>query len=171
MEYTNSAWGAVRQLTTNSVADKNVRVAVATNGNVFMVWQSETNLVLCRNYSTNVSLVRADSQTAGFADYTATVGPLGHLVLLWQEMSVNGSDAHYAVYDPVADAWGRDDLLCQDPPLERSFAPVWDAQGNLTVAYNKVQILHTNMTLTVEGGGSVTVSNVCLLYTSPSPRD
>ena len=160
MVYTNSVWGAVRQLTTNSVADKNVRVAVAANGNVFLVWQSGTNLVLSRNYSTNVSLVRADSQTAGFADYTATVGPLGHLVLLWQEMSVNGSDAHYAVYDPVADGWSRDDLLCQDPPLERSFAPVWDAQGNLTVAYNKVQILHTNMTLTVEGGGSVTVSNV-----------
>ncbi len=77
-----------------------------------------------------------------------TIGPLGHLVLLWQEMSTNGSDAHYVVYDPVADTWSKDDLLCQDPPLERSFAPVWDNVGNLTVAYDKVQILYTNKTVT-----------------------
>jgi hypothetical protein len=160
MEYTNSAWGVPRQLATNAVADKTVRAAVATNGNVFLVWQSQTNLVLSRNFSTNLSIVRPDSQTAGFADYAATIGPLGHLVLLWQEMSTNGSDAHYIVYDPVAGAWGKDDLLCQDPPLERSFAPVWDDVGNLTVAYDKVQILHTNKTVTLEGGGTVTITNV-----------
>jgi hypothetical protein len=160
MEYTNSVWGAPRQLTTNTVADKTVRAAVATNGNVFLVWQSGTNLVLSQNFSTNLSIIRPDSQTAGFADYDVTVGPLGHLVLLWQEMSTNGSDAHYMVYDPVAAAWGKDDLLCQDPPLERSFAPVWDNVGNLTVAYDKVQILYTNLTVTVEGGGTVTITNV-----------
>ena len=160
MEYTNSAWGAPRQLTTNTVADKTVRAAVATNGNVFLVWLSGTNLVLSQNFSTNFSIVRPDSQTAGFADYAATVGPFGHLVLLWQEMSTNGSDAHYMVYDPVAGVWGKDDLLCQDPPLERSFAPVWDNVGNLTVAYDKVQILYTNITVTVEGGGTVTITNV-----------
>ena len=160
MEYTNSAWGAPRQLTTNSVADKTVRAAVATNGSVFLVWQSGTNLVLSQNFSTNFSIVRPDSQTAGFADYAATVGPLGHLVLLWQEMSTNGSDAHYTVYDPVADAWGKDDLLCQDSPLERSFAPVWDNVGNLTVAYDKVQIIYTNKTVTWTGGGTVTITNV-----------
>ena len=160
MEYTNSAWGAPRQLTTNSVADKTVRAAVATNGTAFLIWQSGTNLVLSQNFSTNVSTARTDSQTAGFADYAMTVGPPGHLVLLWQEMSTNGSDAHYAVYDPVAATWGLDDLLCHDLPLERSFAPVWDSVGNLTVAYDKVQILYTNKTVTLEGGGTVTITNV-----------
>lgn len=160
MEYTNSAWGPSRQLTTNTVADKTVRAAVATNGNVFLVWQSGTNLVLSQNFSTNISIARPDSQTAGFADYAVTVGPLGHLVLLWQEMSTNGSDAHYMVYDPVASAWGKDDLLCQDPPLERSFAPVWDNVGNLTVAYDKVQILCTNKTVTLTNGQTITITNV-----------
>jgi hypothetical protein len=160
MEYTNSAWGASRQLTTNTVADKTVCAAVATNGNVFLVWQSGTNLVMSKNFSTNASLVRPDSQTAGFADYALALGPAGNLVLIWQEMSTNGSDAHYMVYDPVADVWGKDDLLCQDPPLERSFAPVWDNVGNLTVAYDKVQIFYTNKTVTVEGGGTVTITNV-----------
>jgi hypothetical protein len=160
MEYTNSAWGAPQQLTTNTVADKTVCAAVATNGSVFLVWQSGTNLVMSKDFSTNTSLVRPDSQTAGFADYALALGPAGNLVLIWQEMSTNGSDAHYMVYDPVADVWGKDDLLCQDPPLERSFAPVWDNVGNLTVAYDKVQILYTNKTVTVEGGGTVTITNV-----------
>ena len=160
MEYTNGVWGAARQFTTNTVADKGVRAAVATNGAVFLVWQSGTNLVLSQNFSTKISTARADSQTAGFADYAMTVGPLGHLVLLWQEMTTNGSDAHYTVYDPVAGDWGLDDLLCQDLPLERGFAPVWDNVGNLTVAYDKVQMYYTNLTLTLDGGGTVTVSNV-----------
>ena len=160
MTYSNGAWNQASQFTSNGVANKNARLAVSATGDAYMVWQSGTNLVMDRNFSGTQHLVRADSQTAGFADYALTVGPMGNLVLLWQEMSTNGSDAHYSVYDPVSDTWGKDDLLCQDPPLERSFAPVWDNVGNLTVAYNKAQILYTNKTVTIEGGGTVTITNV-----------
>lgn len=158
--YTNGAWGTPQQFTTNDIADKNVRLAVSGSADTYLIWQSETNLVMDRNFSGTNSLVRPDSQTAGFADYTMTLGPLGHLVLLWQETSQNGADAHYAVYDPASDTWSKDDLLCDDPPLERSFAPAWDGVGNLTVAYNKAEILHTNLTLELEGGGTVTITNV-----------
>lgn len=161
-EWTNGEWTGATQLTANSVADKNVRAAVATNGTTYLVWQREGGLVMSRNFSTNVTPVRPDSQTTGFADYEMTVGPMGHLVLLWQDMSEKGSDAHFAVYDPASDSWGKDALLCSDPPLERSFAPVWDNYGNLTVAYNKVDLLHTNKTVTLEGGGEITISNVPL---------
>ena len=44
--------------------------------------------------------------------------------------------------------------------IERSFALVWDEVGNLTVAYNKVQILVSNETVALEGGGSITIRNV-----------
>lgn len=159
-EWADGVWGAAVQYTTNSIADKNVRAAVSPSGDAYLVWQQGTNLVMSKNLSTNVSLVRADSQTAGFADYSLAFGPAGNLVLLWQEMSTNGSDAHYMVYDPASGSWSKDMLLCQDSPLERSFAPVWDNVGNLTVAYNKVQILYTNKTVTVEGGGTVTITNV-----------
>ena len=69
-------------------------------------------------------------------------------------------DAHYRVLDPASVTWSKDALLFNDPPLERSFAPVWDDVGNLTVAYNKVQIIYTNKTVTLEGGGMVTITNV-----------
>ena len=124
------------------------------------VWQQGDNLVMRRGMTGTMRTVRAESVTAGFADFAMTLGPAGNLVLLWQEMTENGSDAHYRVYDPVADAWGQDELLCEDAPLERSFAPVWDALGNLTVAYDKVAISKVTKTVELEGGGTVAVDNV-----------
>ena len=158
--WSNGVWGAGTQFTTGTDGNRNARVSAGPGGRGYLVWQSGTNLVLSRDFSTNATLVRADSQTAGFADYAMTIGPAGNLALLWQEMSQAGSDAHYRVLDPVSATWSQDGQLFNDPPLERSFAPVWDAVGNLTVAYNKVQILYTNKTVTLEGGGTVTITNV-----------
>ncbi|MBM3884152.1 MAG: hypothetical protein FJ387_31345, partial [Verrucomicrobia bacterium] len=159
-EWMNGTWSAAKRLTTNSVVDRTVRAAVAPDGAAYLVWQNSTNLVMSLDFSTSFSVVRPDSQSAGFADIALTLGPAGHLVVLWQEMSTNGSDAHYTVYDPASGGWSKDTLLCQDASLERSFAPVWDAVGNLTVAYNKVQVMLTNRTVTLEGGGTLTVTNV-----------
>ena len=124
------------------------------------VWQQGTDLVMRRGLQGVTRMVRADSGTAGYADFALTLGPAGNLVLLWQEMTESGSDAHYMVYDPISDTWGRDELLCADAPLERSFAPVWDNSGNLAVAYNKVQIGKVTKTVALEGGGTVTIDNV-----------
>ena len=158
--WSNGVWGAATQYTTNTVGNRNARVSVGPDGHSYLVWQSGTNLVLSRDFSTNATLVRADSQTAGFADYAMTIGPAGNLALLWQEMSQAGSDAHYKVLDPASATWSKDAQLFNDLPLERSFAPVWDDVGNLTVAYNKVDIIYTNKTVTLEGGGTVTITNV-----------
>ena len=159
-EWDGTAWGEVVQFTTNSFGNRNVRVSVGPTGEVFAVWQQGPDLVMCRDFATNVTTVRADSQTAGFADYAMTFGPAGNLVLLWQEMSEDGSDAHYMVYDPVSDTWGQDARLCSDAPLERSFAPVWDDQGNLAVAYEKVTFTNVDQTVELDGGGTITVTNV-----------
>jgi CARDB len=158
--WSNGVWSAARQFTSDGKGNRNVRVSVGPNGHNYMVWQSSTDLVLSRDFSTNTTVVRAESQTAGFADYAMTIGPAGNLVLLWQEMSQAGSDAHYRVLDPASAAWSEDAQLFDDLPLERSFAPVWDDVGTLTVAYNKVQIGYTNKTITLDGGGTVTITNV-----------
>ena len=160
VEYVDGVWSTASQYDDDDHGNKNVRVAVDPAGNAYALWQQGTNLVLSRNWEPVPQVARADSQTAGFSDTALTVGPLGHVVVLWQEMSTNGSDAHYRVYDPASASWSSDDLLTQDRPLERSFAPVWDLAGNLTVAYNKVQVILTNKTVTVEGGVSVTITNV-----------
>ena len=127
---------------------------------VSFVWQQGDNLVMSTDYSASQTLVRPNSETAGFSDFAMTFGPANNLLLLWQDMTTNGCHAHYTVYDPVSATWSQDELLRDDPPLERSFAPVWDNAGNLTVAYDVVNIFNTNITATLTDGSSVTITNV-----------
>lgn len=158
--WSNGTWFVGQQCTSNNVADKTVRAAVSPQGDIHLVWQSEGNLVSSLNFSNNIQLVREDSATAGFADYVMTYGPSGNMVLLWQEMCEDGSDMHYSVYDPVSDSWSKDARFFKDSILKRSFAPIWDNVGNLTIAYNAVEVFKTNKLVELEGGGSVVVSNV-----------
>ncbi len=127
---------------------------------VSFVWQQGDNLVMSTDYSASQTLVRPNSETAGFSDFAMTFRPANNLLLLWQDMTTNGCHAHYTVYDPVSATWSQDELLRDDPPLERSFAPVWDNAGNLTVAYDVVNIFNTNITATLTDGSSVTITNV-----------
>lgn len=158
--WSNGLWSAVSPFTSDTNDNRNARVSVGPDGHSYLVWQSGTNLVLSRDFSTNATLVRTDSQSAGFSDYAMTIGPAGNLTMLWQEMSEAGSNPRYRVLDPVSATWSQDARLFADPPLERSFAPVWDDVGNLTVAYNMVQMSYTNKTVALEGGGTVTITNV-----------
>ena len=161
----DGVWSPPVAFTTNALGNRNARVAVSPAGIVNWVWQQGNNLVMSTNFSTNQNLVRSSSQTAGFADFAMTLGPSNNLFLLWQDMTTNGCHAHYMVYDPISATWTQDELLRNDPPLERSFAPVWDSAGNLTVAYNLVNIVTTNLSVTVTDGSEVTITNV------PQPGD
>ncbi len=162
-ELAGGTWEDIVQLTSDVTVDKNVRVAVSSgsqSGSVHMVWQRGNDLVSDSDFSGLPVRVRSESAGMGFSDYAMTCGPDGNLVLLWQEMTEYGSDAHYSVYDPVSDSWSLDATFFNDASLERSFSPVWDSAGQLNFAYNKVDIVITNEIVELEGGGSVTVSNV-----------
>lgn len=153
-------WGAAVRHTTDAVSDRNARVAVDGSGHAFPAWQRGTDLVIDKDFTGPPSPVRPDSTTMGFADFALTVGPGGNVLVLWQEMTDAGSDAHYRVYDPASATWGQDTLLSHDSELERDFAPVWDAMGNLTLAYNNVIVSNETMTVALEGGGTIDVPGV-----------
>jgi len=157
---TTGIWGAVTRHTTDAVPDRNARVVLDAAGNVYAVWSRNDDLVMDVNFAGTPSVVRTGSTDMGFEDFAATIGPAGNLALIWQKMTENGSDAHYRVYDPLSSTWGQDSFLSQDSDLERSFAPVWDAAGNLTLAYNNVVITKQTVSVDVEGGGTVTVDGV-----------
>ncbi len=159
-KWSNGVWDAETQFTTNTLGNQNVRSAVSLAGDAYLLWRESTNLVMNRNFGATNKLVRRDSQTAGFADYALTIGPGGNLALVWQEMSETGPNALYRIYDPASDSWSRDARLFADASLERSFAPVWDEAGNLTLTYNKVEIVKTNKTVMLEGSSSITITNV-----------
>jgi len=157
--WNGQSWASPARETNDLTPDRNVRVAVADDDDVYLVWQRAGDLVMNHN-STGISLVRKNSQTVAFTDYAMTLGPQGNLVLIWQEQSQTGVDAFYSVYDPISHRWSKDNQIFSDTPLERSFAPVWDDVGNLTIAYNRVEIQKTNKKVKLETGEIIEVNDV-----------
>jgi len=159
-DFDGVAWGPVTRRTTDSAADRNPRAWVDAAGRAFVVWNQADRLMLDRDFAGTPTVVREAADSLGVTDFALTGGPGGNLVLIWQEMSEHGSDGHYRVYDPASGTWSLDTLLTTDRDLERSFAPVWDAAGNLTVAYNAVAISTETVAVTVEGGEVIEVEGV-----------
>jgi hypothetical protein len=157
--WNGETWGEPVRETNDLTPDRNIRVAVAESTDVYLVWQRGSDLVMDHNLA-GISLVREDSQTVAFTDYAMTLGPQGNLVLIWQEQSQTGVDAFYSVYDPASGRWSGDNQIFADAALERSFAPVWDDVGNLTIAYNRVEIEKTNKVVELETGEIVEVNDV-----------
>ena len=153
-------WGVATRLTNDALPDLNARVAIDSSGSVYTVWKHGGDLVMQRDLTGTPTVVRADSGSLGAADFSLALGPNGNLLVIWQDMSDSGSDAHYRVFDPASNTWGLDTLLSNDRDLERSFAPVWDASGNLVLAYANVAIVNQSKTVTLTGGGTVTVDGV-----------
>jgi hypothetical protein len=125
-----------------------------------MAWVQGSNLVFDVGFVNTPTQVREGRDNFGVADFILTAGPNGNLALVWQEMSEYGSDAHYRIYDPASQTWSLDTLLSQDSDLERDFSAVWDAMGNLTIAYNNVSISNETVSVEVEGGEIIDVDNV-----------
>ncbi|MCC7377166.1 MAG: hypothetical protein IT581_21065 [Verrucomicrobiales bacterium] len=158
-EWTNGVWLAAQPVDSATNSAARVRAVVGPNEDINLFWTQGSNLVRQVNFTGPPSLVRPDADGLGFADYEVTAGPGGEIVLLWQDATAEGPDAHFRVYDPAAEAWSEDLRLTRDPSLERSFSPVWDAAGNLTVAYCKVEMLRTNHTIAGADGVPVTITN------------
>ncbi len=157
---TTGVWGPITRHTSDGEQDNPIHAVVNAAGQVYTVWNRQGDLVMDVDFAGAPSVVREGEGTLGVADFALTIGPAGNLVLIWQEMTENGSDAHYRVYDPASATWGKDAFLSQDSDLERSFAPVWDAAGNLTLAYNNVQITKAIKNVQVEGGQVIEVEGV-----------
>ena len=151
------AWSPVRQLTRDTIPDRNVRAAVTPSGEPFLVWQHGNELVLDRNLSGAPTAIRPDSGTLGFEDFTLTAGPSGDLVLLWQDRGSRGTDVFYRVFDPASNSWSVDLQLTNDRDLERSLAAVWDNAGNLTLAYNVVAVNEVTKSVILADGRTVQV--------------
>jgi hypothetical protein len=159
---TAGTWGTATRYTNDAVSDRNARVVVGSPGFVYVVWQHGNDLVMGRNLTGVPSSVRADSTGMGFADFSVALGPGANVIVLWEEMASAGPDAHYRVFDPMSNTWGLDTLLSNDSDLEHSFATVWDAMGNLVLAYNNVEMVKQTVSVPLDGGGTIDVPGVPL---------
>jgi hypothetical protein len=65
----------------------------------------------------------------------------------------------YALYMPAVTSWTQPRRLTEDNTMEHAFAPVFNADGALLAAYNKVQMLYETREVEV-GGEIVVIDNV-----------
>jgi hypothetical protein len=157
--FQNDAWEAPVRFTSDAVADRNPQAWIDGSGNSFVAWNRDTELVLSQDFGVT-SVARSVADNLSVADYALTGSSSGNLVLIWQEMGSNGSDAHYRVYDPASAIWGLDTQLSSDSDVESSFVPVWDATGNLTIAYNNTEVSLGTVSVQPEGGELIDVERV-----------
>lgn len=157
--FEGSSWSTRAPLTGNTYPDRNPSVCVDEAGVVSIVWDANGAMLFARDFTVEGN-VRDSSDGLSVGDYVLTCGPSGNLVLVWQEMGEDGSDAHYRVYDPVSGTWSKDTRMSADSDVERDFSVVWDAVGNLTIAYNNTAIALGTQTVNTTGAGVIEVENV-----------
>jgi hypothetical protein len=154
------SWSEALNRTADAVSDSEVQVVVGSTGQVCMVWRRGDDLVMDSEEGGTPALVRSNVTSMGFGDFALSFSPDGYLAAIWQDENRMGSDAHCRIWDPASSSWSQDMLLSEDEDLERSFALGWDAMGNLLMAYNNVALVWTSKVVELEGGGSVTISNI-----------
>ncbi|MFV1994930.1 MAG: CARDB domain-containing protein, partial [Verrucomicrobiales bacterium] len=153
------AWGSQVRHTNDVASDRNVRTGVNSSGNIFLAWHRDGDLVFAQDFAAP-DTVLVDADILGMSAFRLTVGPAGNVLLIWQEPFETGSDARYAVYDPLSMSWSETAELFSNTDAERAFEPLWDASGNLTVSYLVERLVLTTQQYALEGGGTVTVDNV-----------
>jgi hypothetical protein len=153
------AWSPATALTTDALPDRNPRIWIDATGNVSLAWNRNGAMVLSRNFATP-SAIHDTAAGLKVEDYSLTGGPGGNLVLIWQDMGENGSDTFYRVYDPTSTTWSKNMRMSSDSDVEQDFSAVWDAAGNLTIAYNNSPVTMKSVSVPTQGAGSVQVENV-----------
>jgi hypothetical protein len=162
LTYDGSEWSAVVQVTSNGVEDANPQVEYDASGNLLLVWYSDGNIVAATDLALSdlQTVVNNESQaSSGAADFRLATGQTGQLSLVWQDASEDLVDMWLAVYDPVVGIWSKAQRLTTDDSLEYAMTPVYDAGGDLVVAYDKAQTVYESRTVMV-GGEEVQVDNV-----------
>src|SRR5262249_12542753 len=108
--WTGQFWAAPLRVMNDAISDQNARVAVGSTGDVFMVWQKGTTLVMDVNFRGTPTVVRSNSSLDAI-DFTLTRGPAGNLAVIWQQQTTSGSDPYLSVYDPASGQWSQDMVM------------------------------------------------------------
>ena len=158
INWTSGVWSAPVNETGDAVPDKAARVIVQSNGTAITMWNHDGNLVMDRDSSGTPTVVRGGADSGGFTDYAlASSSVSGDLILLFSSDIDGQPDAFYRIYDASTQTWSSESRLSNDADLESALVPLWDAQGNLIIAYHNKQLLTTSKNVTLDDGTEVFV--------------
>ena len=164
VQFDGVAWGPVTQLTNDpneGIQDGNPQVVYDAYGDPVIVWYRDGDLYSASDFLLSDATVAVDLEGAssGAADFRLATAASGQIALIWQNASDDLVDMWYALYMPAVNDWSYPRQLTADNAMEHAFAPVFDADGDLVAAYNKVQTVYETREVEV-GGETVVIDNV-----------
>ncbi|MCP4711903.1 MAG: hypothetical protein GY869_25055, partial [Planctomycetes bacterium] len=139
-----TGWSEPVRLTNDGVQDTNPQVKL-TGEESLLVWYRDPNIVSVANLNlSNIQAVIVTSQSSGVSDFRLARSDTGQVSLVWPDASAQGVDIWATMYDPVLSVWGNTYQLTGDHDMEHSLSPAFDADGNLNIAYNEVNIYNND---------------------------
>jgi len=79
--------------------------------------------------------------------------------LVWQDGSEDRVDMWSAIYDPVVQVWSQPQKLTADDSMEYGMSPVFNADGDLIVSYDKTETVYETRIVNI-GGEDIQIDNV-----------
>jgi hypothetical protein len=157
--WSGSAWSGP-MLFASSGDNRNPAVAYDGQGTGHVVWVRNGDLVQATLSAHQPTVVRADSQAAGFVDVRLLTNQAGHLTLLWQDVGVRGGAQLLGrVYDTNHRRWSADLVLSDDGNAVRAPHAAYGTDGILRVAYVSTEVIWKGKTVILDGK-SVVIPNV-----------
>ncbi len=143
--FSNLAWSALTQLTSNGVQNAKPQAVYDSTGRLLVAWYQGSNIVM-RVGDLNLSNATAVATLSGSSsqkDFKLVTGPAGQVSMVWEDLATDGSgpDPFLVNWDPTLGVWSQPlRLLNNTNELERSFSPAYDDTGALLMAYDRVAI-------------------------------
>jgi len=156
-------WGTPVRFTTDSYPDKLPGVAYAQDGNPLIAWTKDESIISPTENRTIFNIYYSKyngawstptllSETGNVEALKLVKDPLNNPVILWQQLSNEGSDIFYSVYDTPYNSWSLKNQLTSDDSAETVFTPVITSQNDIVSTYLKGKVTYQNETFTYLNG-------------------
>jgi len=153
LNFNGTSWSTVAQLTSDSLRDVNPHPAFDENGDPLAVWNRDGDLVYATQPDLGdvTTIIDRPGAKGGIVDFDLAIDTSGIIGIVWPEESDELSDIFYAVYDADLNSWSDTRRMLADRDDERDLSAAFAPDGNLYVAYRKVEFITTQGVVNVDG--------------------
>ena len=165
------AWSSPLTVTQNAQGDVSPQLGRNNSGQPVLVWAREhvTRTVVATETESidQIYFSTLDGGTwttpmlafeaGGIEELALTTTPNADLVLLWQQVTEEGLDIHYAIYDQQANLWGSARALTHDKAAEWALSPGMLPGGRLVTPFLQRSVVTETQTIDLGNGTTITV--------------
>jgi PKD repeat protein len=158
--WNGAGWSAASTFAAGGVDNRLPGAIYDSAGQGHVIWLRGSDLVHATLSDPTPRTVRAGSSSLAFYDTKLLTTSEGRLTLVWQQAVDNGPANIFAMlYDPALQTWSADRQLTQDTSLAHDVCGLYDAAGQMHLAYLATEIARTDQT--VDLGGTIrTIENI-----------